>query len=272
MGNIRRRMPLAVLVMPQAGLSSAQGEELETVRMAEPNVAEPAKEYLGGRKPPAKADSASSLHPWAMVAPGSQARTWGTSMPPRSVSPPPSESNLAHDLAHGHALLRSPMAVVRPPAAPTHCTPLVSLSHSDLDCRMTLLAASATLTESISGFRLSVMLSLMQVAAVALAVMAPANIAITVNFLSGLPMWAMLPALVMLGAAALLAAVYWAVKANVLPSIRLQGGSAAGSFVRNRAVCHRLCSAEQELTIAASPKLLLHSQQAAVYMPDLVAS
>ena len=82
------------------------------------------------------------------------------------------------------------------------------------------------------------MLCLVQVAFVVLAVMAPANIALTVNFLSGLPVWALLPALVLLGAIALFAAVYWAVEANVLPSIRLQGGSAAGSYLRNRAVCH----------------------------------
>ena len=67
--------------------------------------------------------------------------------------------------------------------------------------------------------------------------MAPANIAFTVNFLSGLPVWAMLPALVILGAIALFAAVSWIVEANVLPSVRLQG-SATGSFLCNRAVRH----------------------------------
>ena len=120
-------------MMPQAGLFWAQGEELEAVREAEP-----AKAYMGGRKPPAKADSASSLHPWVTGGPGSEARSGGPSTPPRSMSPAsaspsPSESNLAHDLAHGHALLRSPMAVVRPHAALTQCAPLIALSHSDLD-------------------------------------------------------------------------------------------------------------------------------------------
>ena len=110
--------------------------------------AEPAKAYMGGRKPPAKADSASSLHPWVTGGPGSEARSGGPSTPPRSVSPAsaspsPSESNLAHDPAHGHALLRSPMAVVRPPAAPTPCTPLIALSPSDLDCKVALPAAVA---------------------------------------------------------------------------------------------------------------------------------
>ena len=108
--------------------------------------AEPAKAYTGGRKPPAKADSASSLHPWVTGAPGSEARSGGPSTPPRSVSPAsaspsPSESHLAHDTAHGHALLRSPMAVVRPLATPTPCTPLTPLRPSDLDCKMALTAA-----------------------------------------------------------------------------------------------------------------------------------
>ena len=114
--------------MPQAGLSWAQGEELETVRAEELTVAEPAKAYMGGRKGPAKADSVSSLHPWVMGAPGGEAHTGGPSTPPRSASPAsvsstPSEANLAHDLPHGHALLRSPVAMVRPPADPTPCSP-----------------------------------------------------------------------------------------------------------------------------------------------------
>ena len=45
--------------------------------------------------------------------------------------------------------------------------------------------------------------------------MAPANIALTANFLSGLPTWAMLPTLVLLGAIALFAALSWVVEANV---------------------------------------------------------
>ena len=99
--------------------------------------AEPVKAYTGGRKPPAKADSASSLHPWVTGGPGSEARSGGSSTPPCSVSPAsgspsPSESNLAHDTAHGHALLRSPMAMVRSPAAYTPCTPFIALSHSAL--------------------------------------------------------------------------------------------------------------------------------------------
>ena len=91
--------------------------------------AEPAKPYTGGRKPPAKADSASSLHPWVTGGPGSEAHAGGPLTPARSVtstsvSPTPSESNLAHDPAHAHALLRSPMALVRLPAPPTLCTQL----------------------------------------------------------------------------------------------------------------------------------------------------
>ncbi len=92
--------------------------------------------------------------------------------------------------------------------------------------------------------------------------MAPANIALTANFLSGLPMWAMLPALVVLGAIALFAAVSWVVEANVLPSIRLQG-SATGSFLRNRAVRHCSCSAGLEPISAAAPELSdCHAQPA----------
>ena len=87
--------------------------------------------------------------------------------------------------------------------------------------------------------------------------MAPANIALTVNFLSGLPMWAMLPALVMLGAIALFAAVSWVVEANVLPSIRLQG-SATGSFLRNRAVRHSCCSAGLQIMSTASSQIIVH--------------
>ena len=100
------------------------------------------------------------------------------------------------------------------------------------------------------------MLCLLQVAAVVLAVMAPANIALTVNFLFGLPMWAMLPALVMMGAVALFAAVSWVVEANVLPSIRVQG-SATGSFLRNRAVRHCSYSAGHQVFRAASSEMLV---------------
>ena len=122
-------------------------EELQTQRAVEVTAAEPTKDYMGGRKPPAKADSASALHPWGMGGPGSEARNGGTSTPPRSmspdsVSPSPSESGLAQDLAHGHALLRSPIVVVRPPAART---PPIALTRGGLDCGVAFRAASAVL-------------------------------------------------------------------------------------------------------------------------------